>query len=160
MVWGAVHGVCIAVGRLTLPARKKMRAALHIPEDGALHRAVSWFVTFLMLACTYVLFRANSMHDITTLFRAMFCDFRLSALAGEGLYAYGLDRADMLAALGSLAVLITVDLLAERGGLLEKLERKPLPVRWTVYLLLIFSILIFGVYGPEYNAAAFIYFAF
>ena len=160
MVWGAVHGVCIAVGRLTLPARKKMRAALHIPEDGALHRAVSWFVTFIMLAGTYVLFRANSMHDIATLFRAMFCDFRLSALAGEGLYAYGLDRADMLAALGSLAVLITVDLLAERGGLLEKLERKPLPVRWTVYLLLIFSILIFGVYGPEYNAAAFIYFAF
>ena len=27
-------------------------------------------------------------------------------------------------------------------------------------VILIFSILIFGVYGPEYNAAAFIYFAF
>ena len=40
------------------------------------------------------------------------------------------------------------------------LERQPLVLRWTVYLLLIFAVLIFGIYGPGYDAAAFIYFAF
>ena len=40
------------------------------------------------------------------------------------------------------------------------LERQVLPLRWVAYLLLMFTILIFGIYGPNYDAAAFIYFAF
>ncbi len=160
VLWGGLHGVCILLGELTLPARRRLRAALRIPEDGALHRTVSRAVTFLILAGAFILFRANSMRDALALLRAVFFDFRLSALAGDALFSYGLDKPDFIAALAALAVLIVCDLLAERGDLLDRLESRPLPLRWAVYLLLIFSILIFGVYGPEYNAAAFIYFAF
>ncbi len=160
VLWGGLHGACILLGELTLPARRRLRAALRIPEDGALHRTVSRAVTFLILAGAFILFRANAMRDALALLRAVFFDFRLSALAGDALFSYGLDKPDFIAALAALAVLIVCDLLAERGDLLDRLESRPLPLRWTVYLLLIFSILIFGVYGPEYNAAAFIYFAF
>ena len=158
--WGGMHGLFLNIGRLTLPARKKLRAVLHIREDGTLHRAMSLCVTFVLLAATYVLFRANTMHDIGVLFRAMFCDFRLSALAGEGLFALGLDRADFTVALAALGVLIVCDVLAEKRDQVEALERQALPLRWTAYLLLAFTIIIFGIYGPKYESAAFIYFAF
>ena len=60
----------------------------------------------------------------------------------------------------SLTVLVICDLLAERGSVLAGLERQALPVRWAVYLALMFAVIIFGVYGPNYDAAAFIYFEF
>ena len=100
------------------------------------------------------------MGEAAALIRAMFADFRPEALAGAGLYAFGMDQPDFTVALVTLAVLAVCDLLAERADVLAGLERQALPLRWLVYLLLMFAVIIFGVYGPEYDAAAFIYFEF
>jgi len=108
----------------------------------------------------FLIFRANSLSDAAMLIRAMFTDFRPEALPHGGLFAFGMDRPDLLVGAASLAVLIGCDLLAERGNVLEGLERRALPIRWTAYLALLFAVIIFGVYGPEYDAAAFIYFEF
>ena len=35
--------------------------------------------------------------------------------------------------------------------------KKALPVRWILYLVLLFAVLICGVYGPGYDASSFIY---
>jgi hypothetical protein len=43
------------------------------------------------------------------------------------------------------------------GGIREWLARKYLPLRWILLLGLIFYILIFGAYGPGYDASDFIY---
>ena len=158
--WGVLHGVYVTVGRLTLDARKRLRSALHIREDSLPLRVCGTAVTFALVALAFLFFRANSMSDALLLLRAMTSDLRLSALAGEGLYAYGLDRPDFTVALAALGILILCDLLSERTDTLAALERRALPLRWTVYLLLAFSVLVFGVYGPEYDAAAFIYFEF
>ena len=37
------------------------------------------------------------------------------------------------------------------------IDRAPLPVRWAIYLLGFAAVLVFGVYGPGYDAASFIY---
>lgn len=39
----------------------------------------------------------------------------------------------------------------------EKLAEQNLVFRWGIYYLLIFSVLIFGFYGPGYSASEFIY---
>ena len=39
-------------------------------------------------------------------------------------------------------------------------SRRALPVRWTLYLCAVLTVLIFGIYGPGYNARAFTYFQF
>ena len=160
VLWGVLHGLYLTVGRLTLPGRQRLRAALGVRENGALHRVCGTLLTFGFVVFAFLIFRANSLSDAVTLIRAMLRDFRPEALAGEGLYAFGLDRPDFIVAAVSLAVLTACDLLAERGNVLAGLERRALPLRWTVYLLLIFAVIIFGVYGPEYDAAAFIYFEF
>lgn len=158
--WGGIHGVFLALGRLLRPARQRLDAALRVPKDAPLVRGLSLAATLFLVGLTFPVFRANSMSDLFVLLRAMVTDFRLSALAGDGLFAYGLDQKDFAVALIALAVLIVHDLLSERGNVLAALERQALPLRWTAYLLLAFAILIFGVYGPEYDAAAFIYFEF
>jgi len=160
VAWGALHGLYLTAGRLTLGARRRLRSALRIREDGALHRLCGTALTFALVVFAFLIFRANSLGDAAMLIRAMFTDFRPEALAHGGLFAFGMDRPDLLVGAASLAVLIGCDLLAERGNVLEGLERRALPIRWTAYLALLFAVIIFGVYGPEYDAAAFIYFEF
>ena len=61
----------------------------------------------------------------------------------------------------SLLILLGVDILHEKGvSIRESLLKQPVVIRWSVYYAAILAILIFGVYGPGYNAANFIYFQF
>ena len=160
VLWGGLHGLYLTAGSLTGGARRALRQALHIREDGALRRVCGTALTFLLTVFAFLLFRANSLEDAVTLIRAVFCDFRPQALAGEGLYAFGMDRPDFTVAWIALAALVLCDLLSERIDVLSALERQRLPVRWAAYLLLMLAVVIFGVYGPEYETAAFIYFEF
>jgi hypothetical protein len=47
-----------------------------------------------------------------------------------------------------------------RFSIREKLAELDIISRWVVYFVAIFSILIFGVYGPEFDIKNFIYGAF
>ena len=160
VLWGGLHGLYQVVGKLTRPPRKALRSALHIQEEGILRKLVAVPLTFCLTSFAFLFFRANSLGDAVTLIRAMVLDWRGSALAGEGLYQFGLDRGDFTVAVIALAVLILADLLNEWRDMGKWLEKQVLPLRWVAYLLLLFTILVFGIYGPNYDAAAFIYFAF
>ena len=56
-----------------------------------------------------------------------------------------------------VVILILVDLTNERVRYCKKIIALPLWARWCVFYVMIFSILIFGYYGPGFNAAQFIY---
>lgn len=160
VAWGAIHGLYLTAGRLTLPGRERLRRALRIREDSLPLRLCGTALTFALVTLAFLVFRANSLRDAAVLLRAIVTDFRPEALAGEGLFAFGLDRPDCAVGAVALAVLLARDLAAERTDVTAALERQDLPLRWCVYLLLVFAVLIFGVYGPDYDAAAFIYFEF
>ena len=160
ILWGGLHGAYQAVGRLTQRARQRLWEAVGLPESNPLRRFLAWGMTFSLVAFAFLLFRANSMSDAVLLIRALFFDFRPEALLDRGIYQLGLDRQDFWAAALSVAVLVAADLLGERLPLGEAVERQCMALRWAVYLLLIFAVLIFGMYGPGFDAGAFIYFAF
>lgn len=160
VLWGGLHGLYLSLRRLTLPARKRLLYRLHIPENSLPRRLLAQAVTFALVAFAFSFFRADCVTTGVRLARAVLLDFRPAALAGDGLFSLGLDRPDFAVALVSLAVLAAVDLLRERQDLGAAIERQSLAVRWPLYLLLLFSILIFGIYGPGYDAGSFIYFAF
>ena len=80
--------------------------------------------------------------------------------AGEG-FTLGLAVPELRVLLLSLLALAVVDLLNNAGVQVRRLVvRCPLPVRWVCYLLSIYVILIFGIYGPGFAASQFIYFQF
>jgi hypothetical protein len=111
--------------------------------------------TFALVTVAWVFFRADS----TAAALGFLARMAAGGLPGPGgLTAMGLDRADLLAALAALLVLLLADLLTERGmDLRGRVLALPLPLRWAVYYLALFSILIFGIYGGSYDPTAFIY---
>ena len=72
----------------------------------------------------------------------------------------GLDAKDWNVMIVSIAVLLIVSLMQERFSVREKLEKQNFIFRYAVYLAAVTVILIFGMYGPGYNASQFIYMQF
>lgn len=65
-----------------------------------------------------------------------------------------------IAGVGVLLMFLN-SLIKERGGSVQqKLDRAPTVIRWGVYYVLIFSILILGLYGSQYDASQFMYMQF
>jgi len=64
-------------------------------------------------------------------------------------------------AFASMLILLAISLFQEYvGDWRAKLAERSLPFRWLVYICAINAVIIFGVYGIEYDASKFIYFQF
>ena len=65
----------------------------------------------------------------------------------------------MIIAILGMLTLLTVDILKERNiDIRESLAKQAIPIRWTVYIVLLAAILVFGAYGGGlYNVSPFIY---
>ena len=60
-----------------------------------------------------------------------------------------------------LGILAVADICKYRNiHLIEWITKQGIWFRWLIYFAAIFGILIFGVYGPGYDASQFIYFQF
>ena len=70
---------------------------------------------------------------------------------------FGLSASDSLIMLVSVIVLLFVDIMQERMKLRDALAEQNIIFRWIIIYAGLFSIILFGVYGPAYDAASFIY---
>ena len=158
VLWGALNGLLIVLGEWTLPARNAVWKALHVNPEGALRRLIGRICTFAMICVTWVLFRAQTVGDAFAMLSAVFTRFNWQ---GATAWVSGWGLQTQLVCLASLVVLMLVDALMARGvNVPEKLQASAFPVRWAVYLALLFVLIVFGVYGSLYASTQFIYFQF
>ena len=75
----------------------------------------------------------------------------------ERIYTYGLDRQNFILVIIAILVLLVADILEEKTPLRQALSKQNIVFRYLVILLGIFAVIIFGIYGPQYNASEFIY---
>ena len=144
VLWGLWHGLfCVLESVGVIPAEKLKKTL-----PGRLLLRLYLAAVILPGA---ILFRAGSLPAAAAM---------LAALVRPGVMNVpGLTAAEWIAALAAVIVLLTVDMIREKHGP-ARIETASLPLRWAVYILLILAVVIFGVYGPGYDAAAFIYFRF
>ena len=92
--------------------------------------------------------------------KRMFTNVDLDFFLGNNgqIYEYGVSEKGMTVVIFGILVLLVVGILRERGmKIRETVAQQGIILRWTLYLLLLAVVLIFGVYGPSYDASAFIY---
>ena len=58
-----------------------------------------------------------------------------------------------------IVLLVIADIVSERRSLLDMIEERVLPVRWLIYLALLYLLIFFGIYGSV-SAQSFIYVSF
>ncbi len=65
---------------------------------------------------------------------------------------------DGLIIVGGFLLLVFVGIKHEEGILIRnEISKKPVAIRWAILMSALFLIILFGIYGPEYNVSDFIY---
>ena len=159
LFWGLLHGVYQVTGALSRRPREAVLRRLGLSRNSRALTLLRQLFCFLLVSFAFLFFRAPGLRAGMHMARAMFLGSWLPQPVGA-LFSLGLDRPDMLVLAVSLALLLAVSLIQERQSLRELISRQRLPLRWALYLLCLFAVLIFGIYGPGYDSAQFIYMNF
>ena len=161
LAWGLLHGLfLVAEDALSLPL-KRWGKGRRLPFRRT-RRLLGSCLTFLIVTCLWIPFRSETLSMAWICLKNLFTRWQGFALAGEFLYAMGLDRTEFWIAIGAILLLFVMDLVSERTGkgTAAWMVCAPLPVRWGLCLILVLAVFIFGRYGTGYDAAGFIYLTF
>ena len=146
VVWGMLNGALQVLEGL-FGKRKK--------EETLPVRLLRMAGTFVMICCTWFFFRVHALSTGVKMIRRIFAHFAAPGVAT----GFSVGQAVVLAV--SIALLMLLDALHESGRRLTDLSRKwPFALWGFLGLAAVLLIVLFGVWGPSYNAQAFIYFVF
>ncbi len=161
IVWGLYWCALMIIGQLGKKFAVRIDDRLGIQTEKQYYRAWQMVRTFFLFGIGRMFTVAGGLIGCGLLWRQLFVQARFWVLFNGNLFEYGMDRPDFTIAVIGMIVMILVDVAHERGGhIRQSIWKLPLGFRWTIYLAAIFAIVIFGIYGPGYDAASFIYGAF
>lgn len=156
IIWGLLHGLYQVVGHISKPVKENAIKALGIKEKSLFCKVYRIAVTFILVHFAWIFFRANTFQDALTILGNLVL-FDPSALWNGMILNMGLSLPELIVAVAGIGIVLVVDALSRKHDLCGELLQKNTVLRWTVYLTATFVILIFGIYGLQYNAQQFIY---
>lgn len=113
--------------------------------------------TFLLFSFAMIFFRASSVSNAISIIKHIFIFNPWVLIDHSSLFTLGLDNLDFNVLIISLCVLFIVEYLQLKGNVTDRLLKQNVIFRWTILYLLIFAVLIFGMYGPGFDTTTFIY---
>ncbi len=160
IVNGLYNALLISGSVALIPVYKKLIEKLHINTETFSYKLFQIFRTTVLLFISRIIVKAPSLEDAGLMIKALFTtvdfDFLLG-LNGE-IYKMGVSQKEMSLLIFSILILLVVGVLQENGmKIRETLAKQNIIFRWVLVLAFIAFILIFGIYGPEYNSSSFIY---
>lgn len=156
LIWGMIHGLlqCAERAMNNIGKSRTVKNTSASPKIKFCIIGLKWLGTFLLVSFAWVFFRADSVGQAVDIFAKCF-DF---SSVGTGLLGYGISIKEWILLGVSLMIVFTHDWLISKGyPIIERILLLRLPVRWVVYWILLFGVLVFGLYGPGYDSANFIY---
>ena len=138
----------ISIGNTTRPEFNKLYVKLNISKSKVLHFLQILKTSFLVVIGELI-FNSSTVNQAFKMIKKIFTNFKVSAFE---LSSLGLDFPDCVILMLALVVVLIIGLKRENGiNVREKLAQKNIVVRWIILYILIFSILIFGAFGPGYE---------
>lgn len=160
VIWGLLNGFYQVAGDLTKTTREHFCRFFDLNTSSLGHRCVRALITFVLIDLSWVFFRAESVSAAFHILRSMVYIHPGNFVDGS-LFCFGLDRPNMTLLFLSLTILILADIMKHRKVCLrEVIIRQDGWCQALIIGLSAAAILLFGVWGPQYNAASFIYFQF
>ena len=166
VIWGALHGAFIVMGRLSQRFRTAVVRATHLDAAPLLHDALRVAITFTLVTVAWVFFRAESLDDARFVINTIVTgapSSLASLLSGEGglfvrlgLAGLPLAKHEWLITFGLMAAVLIFEQRRSAEPLVTALTARPAWLRYATVYALILGVLFFGIY----RTATFIYFQF
>ncbi|MDD3719687.1 MAG: MBOAT family protein [Actinomycetota bacterium] len=140
VLWGALHGLYYLAYMAFTQLAAGSKEGAEERHGGKLLDTGKIIFTFCLVGLAWVLFRASSVSDAFDVYRNMFSFgwSDLSNLFTTWFEGYGLYLLVVL-------FIFIVGLIGLRGPIIERLGRLPIYLRWPVYYVFLFTMLIFAV---------------
>lgn len=140
IVWGALHG-----SYQVLQKHFKITSKV---------KHLNIAVNYVLVSIAWIFFRADSTRMAIKIIKRCF-DFNDCSYTD---FLGIINLEEFIIIFISLVIMMVIDIcLYKNIDLISILMRKNTVIRWCVYYILIFGIVIFGVYGTGYNVSDFIY---
>jgi len=160
IVWGGLNGLYQIIAEICKNIKDKIGDLFRIDRSTIDFSILQMLGTFVLIDFSWIFFRAKGLAEAFTIIKLFFV-WNPEILFNGQIYECGVDRQNFMLLIFCLCVLLFADYCKyKKMSILEIVLKQN---RWFQCTLVMFSlifILIFGIYGPEYNAANFIYFQF
>ena len=160
VLWGALHGFYQIAGHITRSWRSALYDRLGIDRSRAAFRLGQRFITFSLVSFAWIFFRSENLAKALVYCRNMLRGLAPWALFDGSLTAFGISSLDWAILLFALGLLGLVSVLREKGFDSGCILKQSMAARALLCWAMFIVILVFGAYGGEYSASAFIYAGF
>ena len=159
VLWGAIHGAYLVLGKMLSPYRKMMVKITRIDKLPFIYKTIQIIITNILVGFAWIFFRANTINDAIYIIKNLFVnftkEFNISTIINI-LFNMGLNNIDTLIILLSVVILFIVSVLQRKESILKKLSNMPLIIRYSLY----YGILIYIIFFSYIGNSEFIYFQF
>lgn len=162
VAFGIWNGGIIMISILLKPIFDWVLAKLRINAQSFAYGVFQMFRTFLVVLVGYVFDVAPNFAEAMNTFKLVFVDQSFSA-GWSQISELGLDKFDYAIIIFAMIVVFVASVIQERHSsttIREMLDRKPFALRGLVIFAGLMLVLVFGIYGPGYDPAAFVYMQF
>ncbi len=158
IIWGLLQALYQIIGETTLKLRSKVKSFLCVEENSFSDKFYRTFITFNLTTFAWIFFRSEDLMSALEYIGNMLVPTGILALFSEDLYDAGLNAAGFTVVIVNIIVMLYVDYLKKKNiNIIDRINKLHIILRWSVYLLLIFNVILFGAYGSGYDPSGFLY---
>lgn len=162
VAWGLMNGMFQVIGDFTKSFRQKIYEKCQVRTSSFSFKLGQVLITFLLIDFSWIFFRAGSISNALYYCKRIITKWDPWSLFNGEIYTLGLDHFEFNVLIVAVVMLFLVSLVRyfKKQTITAFLEEQCLWFRWLVILLLIAAILVYGIYGVEFESSQFIYFQF
>ncbi len=157
-VWGALHAIYQIIGQMTAGIRGCFKKWFHVKENSVSERIFQVVITFNLVTFAWIFFRSSGFMDAVFFIRNMVSDVQLWKLFDGSLYTLGLNQNYWGLLIAHIGLLFASECFTQgQKDVITALTKRHIIIRWAIYIVLIFDVILFGVYGSGYSLSSFMY---
>ena len=162
IAYGLYYYSIMMLGKIFAPLGDKLIKVLKIKTEVFSYKLWQIIRTTGFVCIGMLIFRADNLKIAINMFKSIFKVNHLERIFnGQAFLLGGIKVQDIIILLISSFIMLYISIKQEKGmKVRESLAKQNILFRWVILYGVLFSIIIFGIYGEGYNVQSFIYGAF
>ena len=159
LIWGMYYAILIGGATVCAPVINKITQILRINTETIGWHFIQSLRTFIIFGFGRIITVPGTLAGTQITIQHMFKELRLWEIMPKGvLFRCGISKEEFFVIVCAVVVVVIVSILQERGfSIRDEIAKQNIFLRWIIYYIAFFSIIILGVYGPGYSAQNFMY---
>lgn len=158
VAYGFYQAIFVSTATLFEPLYTRCRSRLHIREESKPYILFQMLRTVMLITIGRYLSAANSLRTALRLYSRTFTRGLCLNMLADWTKTFGLGIPDTVCLAIGILIMFAVDLLNEKEICIrERVLNAKTSARWAFYIVALYVVIIFAIYGKGFNASAFIY---